>query len=433
MRARLVFVAALVTACAALSGLPRAQSRSQEHWVATWATAPVARLSAAQSAAPVQAAAAGRAGAPARGGVTPRPPFYPNNQTLRQIVRVSLGGNRVRVVLSNVFGSAPLQIGAAHVALRERGSSIVPGSDRPLTFGGATAATVPAQAVLVSDPVSIQVENFADLAVDLFLPDDTSSGTVTVHPSAFTTSYVIGGNHAGGSDSEWAAATTNTSWYFLDHVEVSAPERTAVVVMMGDSITDGTASTVDANHRWGDVLAHRLLPRKGGRPIAVVNAGIAANRVLSQVGGNAGINALARFEHDVLMRPGVQFVTVLEAINDIGQARQSALPGAAELIAGHRQMIARAHAQGVKIFGATLTPFEGAAYFTEAGEEKRAAVNQWIRTSREYDGVIDFDAAVRDPQHPGRFLPQFDSGDHLHPSDAGYTAMGNAINLSLFK
>jgi len=436
---------------AALTVLPRAQSRANEHWVATWATAPIARVPAGQiaaaagRAAPAAAAATATAqtapnqpagaaaptpAAAGRGGA-PRPPFYPNNQTLRQIAHVSLGGTRIRVVLSNVFGTTPLQIGAAHVAIRERASSVVPGTDRTLTFSGAAAATVPANAVLVSDPVSLNVPNFADLAIDLFVPNDTSTGTVSVHPSAYTTNYVVTGNHAG--DADWSGATTNTSWYYLDHIEVSAPDKTPVVVMMGDSITDGTASTLDANHRWGDILTHRLLPEKGGRPIAVVNAGIAANRVLSQVGGNAGNNALSRFEHDVLMRPGVQFVTVLEAINDIGQARTNAQPSAEDLIGGHRQMIARAHTLGIKIFGATLTPFEGAAYYSEVGEQKREAVNQWIRTSHEYDGVIDFEAAVRDPEHPTKYLPRFDSGDHLHPSDAGYEAMGNAINIALFK
>ena len=349
-------------------------------------------------------------------------------------MRVTLGGDRIRVVLSNVFGTTPLQIGAAHVALRQLDAAVVPGSDRTLTFSGSSSSVVPANAVLVSDPVSLTVPNFADVAVDLFVPEDTSTGTVTVHPSAFKTSYVVSGNKAGSAaTADWADAAANTSWYFLSRVDVAAPDRTPVVVTMGDSITDGTASTVNGNKRWVDVLSRRLLPDKGTRKIAVVNAGIAANRVLSQVGGNAGNSALARFDQDVLMQPGVQYITVLEAINDIGQARNSPLPSAADLIAGHEQLIARAHTMGVRIFGATLTPFEGAAYFTDAGEAKREAVNAWIRVSGEYDGVIDFDAAVHDPAHPTKYLPQFDSGDHLHPSDAGYDAMGNAINLALFK
>ena len=444
---RLRFCALALVVAAAFSFSAQAQSARSVHWVATWATAPIARVPAAviagAPAVPAPPAATlvpGAPGAPGPGAAArpaPRPPFYPNNQTLRQIVHVTLGGDRVRVALSNVFGTTPLQIGAAHVALRQQDAAVVPGSDRPLTFGGTPTATVPANSVLVSDPVALAIPNFADLAIDLYVPADTSTGTITVHPSAFETNYVASGNHAGEPD--WSNApnapnvTTNTSWYFLSHVEVTAPDRTPVVVTLGDSITDGTASTVNGNKRWVDVLARRLMPEKGGRKIAVVNAGIAANRVLSQVGGNAGNNALSRFDQDVLMQPGVQYVTVLEAINDIGQARTNPMPGAAELIAGHHQLIERAHTRGLKIFGATLTPFEGAAYWTEAGEAKREAVNAWIRTSKEYDGVIDFDAAVHDPQHPTKYLPQFDSGDHLHPSDAGYDAMGNAINLALFK
>ncbi len=436
--------AGIVALVFALSISAGAQSKRPDHWVATWATASVARVPAAQiaaGAAPIAAppaAAATAPGATAAPGTpgaarpAPRPPFYPNNQTLRENVHITLGGDRARVVLSNVFGTTPLEIGAAHVALRQQdAATVVPGSDRPLTFGGTPTATIPANAVLVSDPVALTIPNFADLAIDLFVPGDTSTTTVTVHPSAFETNYVVTGNHAG--DADWSGATTNTSWYYLSHVEVSAPEHTPVVVTMGDSITDGTASTVNAHKRWVDVLARRLMPEKSSRKIAVVNAGISANRVLSQVGGNAGNNALSRFDQDVLMQPGVRFVTVLESINDIGQARLNPSPSAADLIAGHHQMIERAHLLGVKIFGATLTPFEGAAYYSEPGEAKREAVNAWIRTSKEYDGVIDFDAAVHDPQHPTKYLPQFDSGDHLHPSDAGYDAMGNAINLALFK
>jgi len=432
-------VVALVFALSISAG---AQSRRPDHWVATWATASVARVPAAQiaaGAAPIAArpaAATTAPGAPAAAGAArpaPRPPFYPNNQTLREIVHITLGGDHARVVLSNVYGTTPVQIGAAHVALRQEGATVVPGSDRPLTFGGMPTVTIPANAVLVSDPVALAIPNFADLAIDLFIPADTSASAVTVHPSAFETNYVVSGDHAGAGDADWAGATTNTSWYYLSHVEVTAPEHTPVVVTMGDSITDGTASTVNAHKRWVDVLARRLMPEKSNRKIAVVNAGISANRVLSQVGGNAGTNALSRFDQDVLMQPGVQFVTVLEAINDIGQARLNPSPSAADLIAGHHQMIERAHLQGVKIFGATLTPFEGAAYYSEPGEAKREAVNAWIRTSKEYDGVIDFDAAVHDPAHPTKYLPQFDSGDHLHPSDAGYDAMGNAINIALFK
>jgi hypothetical protein len=232
-----------------------------DHWVATWATAPIARPPAAQIAASQVGSARGAAPSPAlapaapavAGAATrpaPRPPFFPNNQTLRQIVRVTLGGDRVRVVLSNVFGTTPLSIGAAHIALRQQDAAVVPGSDRTLTFAGASTATVPANAVLMSDPVALTVPNFADLAVDLYVPGDTSTGTVTVHPSAFKTSYVAGGDKAGSAAAtDWTDATTNTSWYFLSRVEVAAPDKTPVVVTLGDSITDGTASMVNGNKR----------------------------------------------------------------------------------------------------------------------------------------------------------------------------------------
>ena len=227
------------------------------------------------------------------------------------------------------------------------------------------------------------------------------------------------------------------SWFFLERVEVSTSERTAAVVTLGDSITDGAGSTAETNSRWPDVFARRLAAAKGGVKTAVLNTGIGGNRVLSESIPEFGVNVLARFDRDVLAQPGVTHVVVMEGINDIGQAREGASPSAADLIAGHKQLIERAHAHGLKIIGATLTPFgnetfEGAAYYTEIGEQKRVAVNDWIRTGKAYDGVIDFDAATRDPQQPKRFLPQYDRGDHLHPSDAGYQAMANAIQLSLF-
>jgi lysophospholipase L1-like esterase len=334
-------------------------------------------------------------------------------------------------VLSNSFGTSPLAVGAAHVGLHGTGSAIVPGTDRALTFAGQPSTTIPAGAVMVSDPITLTVPNMADLAIDLFIPGDTANMAVTMHAGAFETNYIAAGNHAG--DAELPDAEKMTSWYFLSRVEVTAPERTPVIVALGDSITDGTASTVDGNKRWPDVLARRLMAPKSSRKIAIIDEGIAGNRVLAHVPGNAGINILARFDQDVLAQPGARWVVVLEAINDIGLARQNPSPSATDLIAGHHQLIERAHEHGLKIYGATLTPFEGAAYFTPDGEAKRAAINLWIRTGKEYDGVIDFDAAVRDPQNPTTFLPQYDSRDHLHPNDAGYEAMANAIDLALFK
>ena len=408
---RTVFLVIALAAAAAVFG----QGRVRERWIATWTTALI-----------------GRPPYPAETGAQPAPPrvTFPNNQTLRQIVHLTLGGDRVRVVVSNVFGTAPLRIDAAHVALRDRQSTIAGLTDQPLTFSGRGAVTIPAGATLVSDPAVLKAPDFADLAIDLYVPEDTTAQTLTIHRNAYQTNYVIGpGNHAG--ETAPPDATTTTTWYFLERVEVSRSDTPRAFVALGDSITDGTGSTVDGNARWPDVLAHRL---SAGKPlkVAVLNAGIAGNRLLSESIPEFGINILARFDRDVVTQPGATDLVVLEGINDIGNARDAASPGADDLIAAHRQLIERAHTHGMKAIGATLTPFEGAAYFTETGERKRAAVNEWIRNGHAYDGVIDFDAATRDPQQPRRFRPEFDRGDHLHPSDAGYQAMANAINLSLF-
>jgi lysophospholipase L1-like esterase len=429
-----------------------AQNRSNEKWVATWATALVARAqpggargqgpaavapSLPAATAPAQgpagappapagppAAAAGRGGGP--GG---QPPVTVTNQTLRQIVRTSIGGSRVRIVLSNVFGTAPVQIGAAHVALRDKDANVAASSAKPLTFGGSAAGTILAGAVLVSDPVELTVPPMSDLAVDLFIPGDLGVGPspVTTHNGAGQTNYLSeAGNHSGVATLPVAARAN--AWFLIARVEVAAPANTMALVAFGDSITDGARATVDANGRWPDVLARRLASRRGAS-VAVLNAGISGNRVL---GDGAGVSALARFDKDVLTQTGVTHVIVMEGINDIGIARANASPSAADLIAGHKQLIERARARGLKIYGATLTPFDGAAYYTPEGEAKRQALNEWIRTSKAYDGVIDFDRVTRDPSAPTRFLPAYDSGDHLHPGDAGYKAMGEAVDLALF-
>jgi lysophospholipase L1-like esterase len=333
-------------------------------------------------------------------------------------------------VLSNAFGTVPLDIGGAALAIQRDGASVEPASIKKITFDGQSKATVLAGATLVSDPVEMKVAPLANLAIDLYVPGDIGVGNspATTHNGASQTSYVsTAGNHAG--EVSLPVDKSIGSWLALARVEVAAPEGTRAVVTFGDSITDGARSTADANARWPDELARRLAAQKKGA-VAVLNAGISGNRVL---GDGAGYSALARFDKDVLMQTGVTHVIVLEGINDIGVARANASPSAADLIAGHRQLIARAHARGLKIYGATLTPFEGAAYYTLEGEAKRQVLNNWIRTSGEYDGVIDFDLAARDGSAPSKFAAAVDSGDHLHPGDAGYKAMGDAVNLALFK
>ena len=326
-----------------------------------------------------------------------------------------------------------MTIGGAGVALRDMDSSIVAGSARPLTFSGQSSTTIPAGAMMFSDPVALSFQPMSDLAIDVFMPSDTSTwpSALTWHSGAFTTNFVsTAGNHV--AKASLSVENTMTSWFLLARVEGLAAANAAAIVALGDSITDGTRSTPNTNSRWPDELFRRLQSQPATRHLSVLNAGIAGNRVLSEGNPGAGINALARFDRDVLAQTGVKYVIFMEGINDIGQARQSPTPSAADVIAGHKQIIERARTNGLKIFGATLTPFEGAASYTPEGEAKRQAVNEWIRSSRSYDGVIDFDAAVRDPAQPTKFLQPYNGGDNLHPSDAGYKAMAAAIDLGLF-
>lgn len=357
-------------------------------------------------------------------------------QTVREIVHASIGGSQVRVRLSNAYGKQTVQIGAAHIALQAQGSAVAAGTDRPLTFSGHAAAAIPPDAELISDPVTLQVPAGADFAISLFLPGPTPAAGI--HYSASQTAYVAAGDATGAHS--LASPAELHSWVFLEAVDVRAPETASAVVAFGDSITDGAHSTADANRRWPDVLAGRLRARRGAE-IGVLNEGIGGNRILHD-GTNVrfGVNALARFDRDVLAQPGVKYIIVLEGINDLGHPGSSApaseTVSAEDIIAGMKQMIERAHEKGIKIFGATLTPFEATTirgYFSPEKESQRKAVNEWIRTGKAFDGVIDFDKAVRDPEHPDRMLPAYDSGDHLHPGDAGYKAMGEAIDLGLFR
>ena len=428
-------------ALAPFSVTPRAQDRS-DRWVGTWATAGVGRPQVPPAPVPgpppfmpnqCPTPAAAAPPAPAGQAFAPLPFVQFTNQTLRQIVRTSVGGSKARVVVSNVYGTAPLTIGAAYIALRDARGAIKPGSGGPLLFSGRTTVTIPSNALVYSDPVNMNVPAMSDLAIDLYLPGTTNGAApLTMHAGAFQTNYISEtGNHASAQSIPQVATIQN--WFLLSRVEVVAPDAAGVIVTFGDSITDGTRSTPDTNSRWPDVLARRLYGAPSPIKMGVVNAGIAGNRVLSEGAFNAGINALARFDLDALDEPGVTHVIVMEGINDIGNARQNPTPTAEDLIAAHRQLIARAHARGVKIIGATLTPFWGAAYYSETGEAKRQALNEWIRTGRAYDGVIDFDKATRDAGDPKKLAATFDSCDHLHPNDAGYKAMADSIDLSLFR
>jgi lysophospholipase L1-like esterase len=407
---RVVFVLLLAT-----SLVGQAQQPPADHWVGTWSTAVVPST--------VPPPAAGFRNPPAIAGQA----FQ--NQTVRQIIHTSIGGPRVRVVLSNVFGTTPLTIGAASIAVRDKESAIVAATSRPLTFGGLAAPTIPAGAELFSDPVAMTVPAFADLAIDLFIPDAPAASTRTLHLGAFQTNYIAdGGNHAG--EAMLANPTTINSWFFLERVEVTAPPSTIGIVAFGDSITDGTGSTRDANNRWPDVLARRL----GSGQAAIMIQAIAGNRLLSDAYAfGFGVPALARFDRDVLAQTGATHVVVLEGINDIGLGLENPSPSVDDLVAAYRQITMRAHARGLKAIAGTLLPFEGATYYRAAGETKRAAVNAWLRGKDSgFDGVIDFDAVTKDPGHPMQILPTLHAGDHLHPNDAGYNAMANAIDVKLF-
>jgi lysophospholipase L1-like esterase len=408
---RRIWLAAVAAFVLAIAPAARAQSAwASEHWVGTWSASMHGQISFA-------------------GRNAPNDGF--ENQTVRMIVHTTIGGHRVRVRISNAFGAAPLAVGAAHVALRSSGSAISPVSDRTLTFSGRAAITVPAGAEVLSDAVDLDVPQSGDLAISIYAPAKT--GPPSWHSTGLHTTYISGpGDFT--SQTDIPGATTQPCWYWIEGVDVTAPDQTAAVVTFGDSITDGARSTVDTDHTWPSELALRLLARPGHSPqMAVLNAGISGNRIWHDM---IGPNALERFGHDALAQAGVQDVIVLLGINDIGFSN---IPGvvdqgvsADDVIAGLRQFIERAHVRGLKVIGATLLPFEGATYYSSDGEAKRTAVNTWIRTSGAFDGVIDFDATMRDPQHPTKGLAAFDSGDHLHPNDAGYKAMGDAIDLSLF-
>jgi lysophospholipase L1-like esterase len=345
-----------------------------------------------------------------------------NDQTLRLVVHTSHGGNRVRIRLSNEMGSAPLLIGAAHIGLRASGGVVAAGTDRTLRFNGARTVTIPAGARAVSDPVALTAPPLADLAVSLFLPG--ASAAATLHPNAFQTGYVSLPGDFTGSPSMPVKGTIG-AWPFLTgvDVDVAAP----VVVAFGDSITDGLKSTSNANRRWPDYLARRLQELGAAGRAGVVNRGISANQLLRTEPGAllAGRAGLERYERDVLATPGVRAVIVLIGINDISYYSASQ-PSLAD---GYRQLIARGRARGIKVYGATLLPFEGSPYYTATREAIRQSVNRWLRTSAAFDGVVDFDAAMRDPARPTRLLPAIDSGDHLHPNDQGYQRMANVVPL----
>jgi lysophospholipase L1-like esterase len=387
-------------------------------WIGTWGAAPLPP-------------------SPALGPFPATPAF--NNQTIRQVVRVSAGGQRLRIRFSNEYGTKPLTIGKATIALVDASGAVQPSTERPLTFGGSGSVSIPAAAPFLSDPVDLQVAALSSVSVSVYLPEENPP--CTCHATGMATGYVsAAGDFTRGSFEPKERIQMRA---YISGVEVETPPAKTVVVL-GDSISDGVGSTPDANRRWPDLLAQRLKAR-GGRPWGVVNMGISGNRVLND---GAGQSALARFDRDVLSVPGAAYVVVFEGVNDLGisygqfsgplaERFKSLATGskatAETMIAGYRQLIDRAHAKGLKVLGATITPYEGAAYYSQEGEAIREAINTWIRTGHAFDGVIDFDAVVRDPAKPTQMKDGFHAGDHLHGSDAGYEAMAKSIDLGLFK
>lgn len=352
------------------------------------------------------------------------------NQTVRELAHVSIGGSKIRLLLSNEYTNYPITIGPVHAAISEKGAAIVAATDRAVTFGGKPSITIPPGAPALSDPIDLVVPPLSDVAVSVFVPDVTP--IETMHWEGRQTAYIVAGDETAERDIK--PDSTMTAKVFLSEIFVDAQPGARAVVTFGDSITDGDGSTIDGNLRWPDNLAKRLSDRK----IAVLNQGISGAKVLSD---RMGVNALARFERDVLGQSHADVVTMMMGINDIGWpgsvlAPADRIPTADEVIAGHQQIIARAHLHHLRIIGATLTPFEDTfhgtplfGYYSEEKEKVRQAVNKWIRESGAYDGVADFDAVVRDPANPKHIKAEFDSGDHLHPNDAGYVAMADSIDL----
>jgi lysophospholipase L1-like esterase len=375
------------------------------HWVGTWTVAP----------------------APAEG-------IAFSNVTLRMNGRVSLGGKVVRVRLSNAYGTRPLAIGAAHIGLRAGGAAIVPGSNRKLTFGGDRSATIATGSLLISDPVELDVPPLGDVAITVHLPDDLPASFGITGRYARQINYISPlGNFADAE--EMPVGRITDDWYFVSGIDVLAEAGTGGIVALGDSLTDANISTHDAFASWPSQLARRLHARRGGRPMGVMNQGLGGNRILHDIRGDSG---LRRFDRDVLAQPGVTHAIVMLGTNDLRNrwAKPEEEANAPAMIAGLKQLALRAHARGIKIFGGTLTGFENETFlpgaWTPAREAVRQEVNRWIRDGGAFDAVVDFDAGLRDPEHPASMLPVYDCGDHLHPSDRGYNRMGDIIDLSLF-
>jgi lysophospholipase L1-like esterase len=358
-------------------------------------------------------------------------------KTIRQVVRPSIGGSSVRLRLSNLFGARPVTIGPVRVAKDAGESAIQPGTDRAATFGGKPTVTIAQGADVLSDPVAFPVAALEQLAISLYVVD--SGKASTWHGVGMQTAYIANGDVTAAP--KLTASETDTSRYFLTDVEVAATADARTIVVIGDSITDGVGSTGDRNKRWPDALAERLQADPALASIAVVNSGIAGNRLLNDASSPfVGPSLLSRFERDALSKPGVRWIVLLSGSNDISAADMLDTPknrvSAQQLIEGMQQLVARAHAAGIKVYGATLLPNAGVQkpfVQTREARARRNELNAWIRSSGAFDAVVDFERLMGDPARPDHLAPVYDSGDHLHPNDAGYKAMAAAIDLQVFR
>ena len=405
-------------------------SRPTENWVVTWATPEEMAVTIPDR--PVVPPGTKMPDFSAMRGSGPRPPrataAIASDQTVRMIVHASIPGKKLRVELSNGFGKTPVSIGSAHIAVRTTESSIDASTDRQLTFSGSNSVDIQPGAIVISDPVELDVKPMSDLAVSLYVAK--SDGTPTNHMPALHTTYISNGDTS--ASASMPDPTTSTAYMWLRSIDVTASAGDFAIACLGDSITDGYATTVNANQAWPTLLAKRFSEKARGPHVAVINEGISGNEVLRD---GAGVSALARFDRDVLSQPGLRWVVLLEAINDInihGQIEGPQAVTAEDLINGYKQLIARAHLHNLKIMGATLTPDEGVWLAGPVGEATRQKINQWIKTSGQFDAVVDFDAAVLDKEHPTKLRAEFDSRDHIHPNDAGNAAMANAFDLAVF-
>lgn len=406
MRLLLLFISIIIFFIISTSGFWNSSNeKSQDHveWVGAWTAS-------------MQA--------PFEGGFS-RQGF--EDQTIRMIIRPHIDGRRMRIRISNTFGTEPLSIEEVHVALSKDGPEIIPETDKQLTFGGDSKVTIPPGEKKFSDPVPFEVSHNKNMVVSLYIREGT--GAATWHPRSLQTTYISRGNHVSAPDAS-SFETKEEAWFWLEGVDVIADSSVkGAIVVLGSSIANGNHSTVNANHRWPDFLAKRFNQGKLEGNMSVLNAGISANQLLNSPPGK-GENALRRLKRDVFSQPGVKAVILHQGLNDI---RHHPEYDSSTIIERMRQIINAIHARGIKIYGGTLTPFKGSGMYTSKKEKTRQEVNDWIRNSGEFDGVIDFDQALRDPEAPERFLPKYDAGDHLHPNDAGYKKMAETVDLSFFQ